>query len=88
MTKGCNQKCEICGLANGIRVRCKACKKLTCNDCWSKAHNASCCDKCQHDLAAVDVHLMLAIEAIKRGEYTDAFEQACRAKQRLIGVIL
>jgi hypothetical protein len=77
------QKCQRCKKANGIRVRCKNCKKLVCNDCWSRVPNASCCDKCQHALAAVDLHIILAVEALKRAEYTDAFEQCSKAKVRI-----
>lgn len=52
-------KCEICNNENGIRVACKRCRKLVCNDCWSVGHNSSVCRCCEPNrwlLVGVNCH--------------------------------
>lgn len=40
-------KCDNCKKQNGVRCRCKLCKRMICNDCWGKGHNSDYCLRCE-----------------------------------------
>jgi len=50
-------KCDNCKKQNGVRCRCKLCKRMICNDCWGKSHNSNCCLRCEGEYNRINPRL-------------------------------
>jgi hypothetical protein len=65
-------KCQNCKEDRGYRCRCKLCKRLVCNDCWSKKHNSDYCERCEGQHARINnLHYDPNCESCLRGLHAE-----------------